>query len=130
MAEQDNETMKAAMRAYVERLNAGDLEGIMALYAEDATVEDPVGTGARQGTADIRAFYEMAIASGAKLTLTGAQSGSSSDYAAMPLIVDLAQPGMPKMRINVIETMRFNAAGKVVEMRAYWGNEDMTMVMD
>jgi steroid delta-isomerase len=84
----------------------------------------------RRGVAEIRAFYEMAIASGAKLTIVGPQSGSSSDYAAMPLIVDLAQPGMPKMRINVIETMRFNAAGQVVEMRAYWGNEDMTMVME
>ncbi len=125
----DNDAMKATMRTYVERLNAGDLEGVMALYADNATVEDPVGTDVRRGTVEIRAFYEMAIASGAKLTIVGVQSGSSSDYAAMPVVVDLAQPGMPKMRINVIETMRFDAAGKVVEMRAYWGNEDMTMVM-
>lgn len=126
----DNETMKAAMRTYVDRLNAGDLEAVMALYADDASVEDPVGTGARRGTAEIRAFYEMAIASGARLTMSGAQSGSSSDYAAMPVVVDLAQPGMPKMRINVIETMRFNDAGKVIEMRAYWGHEDMTLLME
>lgn len=125
-----SEEMKAVMRSYVERLNAGDLEGVLALYAADATVEDPVGADVRRGAADIRAFYEMAIASGAKLTIVGPQSGSSSDYAAMPLIVDLVQPGMPKMRIDVIETMRFDAAGKVVEMRAYWGNEDMTLSME
>ncbi|MBV2234643.1 MAG: nuclear transport factor 2 family protein [Sterolibacterium sp.] len=120
-----SDEMKALMREYVACLNAGDLEGIMALYAEDATVEDPVGTGTKQGTAEIRAFYEMAIASGAKLTIVGPQTGSSSDYAAMPVVVDLAQPGLPAMKINVIETMRFNEAGKVIEMRAYWGPEDM-----
>lgn len=125
-----NEEMKAVMRSYVERLNAGDLEGVLALYADDATVEDPVGADVRRGAAEIRAFYEIAIASGAKLTIVGPQSGSSSDYAAMPLIVDLAQPDLPKMRLNVIETMRFNAAGKVAEMRAYWGNEDMFMVTE
>jgi steroid delta-isomerase len=125
-----NEEMKAVMRSYVERLNAGDLEGVLALYADDATVEDPVGADVRRGAAEIRAFYEIAIASGAKLTIVGPQSGSSSDYAAMPLIVDLAQPDLPKMRLNVIETMRFNAAGKVAEMRAYWGNEDMSMVTE
>lgn len=125
-----NEEMKTVMRSYVERLNAGDLEGVLALYADDATVEDPVGADVRRGAAEIRAFYEIAIASGAKLTIVGPQSGSSSDYAAMPLIVDLAQPDLPKMRLNVIETMRFNAAGKVAEMRAYWGNEDMSMVTE
>lgn len=125
-----NEEMKTVMRSYVERLNAGDLEGVLALYADDATVEDPVGADVRRGAAEIRAFYEIAIASGAKLTIVGPQSGSSSDYAAMPLIVDLAQPELPKMRLNVIETMRFNAAGKVAEMRAYWGNEDMSMVTE
>ena len=81
-----NDEMKAAMRTYVERLNAGDLEGVLALYAADASVEDPVGTGERRGTAEIRAFYEIAIASGAQLTIVGAQSGSSSDYAAMPVV--------------------------------------------
>jgi steroid delta-isomerase len=125
-----NDQMKAAMQAYVERLNAGDLAGIMALYAADATVEDPVGADVRRGHEEIRAFYEMALASQSKLTIVGPQCGSTSDMAAMPLVVEVALPGAPKMRINVIETMRFNAAGQVVEMRAYWGNEDMTMSME
>ena len=38
------ETMEAAVHAYVRALNASDLDAIVALYAEDATVEDPVGT--------------------------------------------------------------------------------------
>lgn len=122
-----NEEMKATMRAYIERLNAGDLEGVLALFAPEATVEDPVGTGIHQGAEALRAFYGMALANNAKLHLTGPQVGSSSDFAAMPIKVEVAIPDTPKMQINVIETMRFNDAGQVVEMRAYWGQEDMSM---
>ena len=122
-----NEEMKATMRAYIERLNAGDLEGVLALFAPDATVEDPVGAGQHQGMEALRAFYGLALANNARLFLTGPQVGSSSDYAVMPLKVEVAIPDTPVMQINVIETMRFNEAGKVIEMRAYWGQEDMSM---
>ncbi len=122
-----NEEMKATMRAYIECLNAGDLEGVLALFAPDATVEDPVGTGPHQGMDALRAFYGLALANNARLHLTGPQVGSSSDYAVMPLKVEVAIPDTPVMQINVIETMRFNEAGKVIEMRAYWGQEDMSM---
>ena len=66
----------------------------------------------------------------AKLRIVGPQCGSSGSFAAMPLEVEVAPPGAPKMLIGAIETMRFNDAGKIVEMRAFWGNEDMTMSMD
>lgn len=120
-----SEEMKAAMRSYVERLNAADLEGVLALFADDATVEDPVGSGVHSGAEAVRAFYALAIASGAKLSIVGPQRGSTGDAAAMALDVLVAPPGAPTMKIGVIETMRFNAAGKVIEMRAYWGPEDM-----
>ncbi len=45
------ETMKAAMQAYIDAFNSGSADAVVALYAEDATVEDPVGSPgeARQG---------------------------------------------------------------------------------
>ncbi len=125
-----NDEMKAAMRAYVERINAGDLEGVMALYAGDATVEDPVGVGICRGTADIRTFYEQAFTRNVKLRIVGPQRGSAGAFAAMPLDVEVDLPGAPKMLVGVIETMRFNEAGKVVEMRAYWGSEDMSISVE
>ena len=41
------------------------------LFAEDATIEDPVGTPLKRGHAEILPFYETAMASGARLELTG-----------------------------------------------------------
>jgi len=119
--------MKAAMRRYAELLNAGDLEGVLALYADDGTLEDPVGSETRSGKAEIRAFYEQAIASGAQMRIIGAQRGSAGNAASMALEVEVGAPGAPKMLVGAIETMHFNAAGKVVAMRAYWGPEDMTL---
>lgn len=43
------EHMTAVVQRYVAALNAGDLDGIVALFADDATVEDPVGSEPRRG---------------------------------------------------------------------------------
>jgi steroid Delta-isomerase len=39
--------MKAAMQAYIDTYNRGNAEAVTALYTDDATVEDPVGTRLR-----------------------------------------------------------------------------------
>ncbi|MGH8457655.1 MAG: nuclear transport factor 2 family protein, partial [Stenotrophobium sp.] len=62
-------TMKAAMQAYIDLFNRSDADGIAALYADDATVEDPVGSPLKVGKAAITDFYRMAIKTGAKLAL-------------------------------------------------------------
>ena len=38
------DTMIDAVHAYIDRFNAQDADGIVALYADDAKVTDPVGT--------------------------------------------------------------------------------------
>ena len=45
---------------YPELVTKGDVDGIVELYADDATIEDPIGSDIRQGRAAIRAFYEAA----------------------------------------------------------------------
>ena len=55
-----NESKRAAMQAYIDTMNAGDLAGVVKLYAPDATVEDPVGSGKiLRGHAEIEAFYAI-----------------------------------------------------------------------
>lgn len=43
------EQIRAAVDTYVACLSSGDTEGIVALYAEDAAVEDPFGTPVHRG---------------------------------------------------------------------------------
>lgn len=120
----DNNTKRAAMQAYIDRMNAADLEGIVALYAEDATIEDPVGGGKLiSGKAAIREFYTGSLQTKAQLKLVSPIRTSHGDSAAMAFEVSLDWGG--PVTIRVIDVMSFNAQGEFTSMRAYWGPEDM-----
>lgn len=117
--------MKQTLQAYLDLFNRADAEGITALYAEDATVEDPVGGPVKRGRVAIAAFYRMAIKSKARLALAAPIRGSHGDEAAMAFDVELPMPS-GRAVIRVIDTMRFDAEGRIVAMRAYWGPGDMS----
>ncbi len=55
-------------RRFVERVNAGDVEGLVALYEPDAVMAFPPGNVAT-GSEAIRRALEAFVASGVKLTL-------------------------------------------------------------
>ena len=116
--------MDAVVHAYVAAFEAGSADQVAKLYAEDATVEDPIGSPIHKGRDAIRAFYAQSMKTGAKLTLDGPVR-IAGDYAVFPFSVHLAFDGK-QMRIDVIDTFKFNADGKVVEMRAFWGPTNMT----
>lgn len=117
------EQMAAAVHAYVDGFERGDLEAIVGLFADDATVEDPVGTPPKRGLAEIRAFYAGSLATGAKLELLG-DPRCAGDYVAFPFAVKLEWDGRRQI-IEVIDTFRFDEAGKITEMRAFFGPANM-----
>lgn len=124
--------MKQALQAYIDAFNRVDAEGIVALYADDATVEDPVGSPLKQGRKAIGEFYAYAIKSGAKLKLAAPIRGSHGNSAAMAFDVELNMPvqdnGVSKTAravIRVIDVFTFDAGGKFTSMRAFWGPDDL-----
>lgn len=119
----DPAKMEAAVHAYVAAFEAGSADQVAALYAEDATVEDPIGAPIHHGRDAVRAFYAESMKTGAKLKLEGPVR-VVGDYAVFPFSVNLDFDGGPK-RIDVIDTFRFNEANEVIEMRAYWGPTNM-----
>lgn len=113
----------AAVHGYVAAFAAGDADAAAALFAEDATVEDPIGTPILHGRAAIREFYVGSMATGAKLELQG-DPRCVADYVAFAFAVNLEWGGQRSV-IEVIDTFRLDDAGKIIEMRAYWGPENM-----
>lgn len=122
MATEDQ--MIAAVHGYVAAFDKGDAEAVVALFAADATVEDPVGTPLKSGHDEIRAFYAASMATGAKLVLQG-PIRLAQDYAAFAFQVRLTLDGKA-VSVDVIDTFRFNADGQVTEMRAFFGPSNMT----
>jgi steroid Delta-isomerase len=113
----------AAVHGYVAAFEKGDAAAAATLFAEDATVEDPLGTPIKRGHAEILEFYTSSMATGAKLELQG-DPRCAGDYVAFAFAVKLDWGGQTSV-IDVIDTFRLNDAGKVTEMRAYWGPENM-----
>jgi steroid delta-isomerase len=118
------EQMTAAVHAYVAAFDAGDPEMAVAIFAEDAVVEDPVGSAPRIGADAIRQFYTESMATGAKLHLDGPIRVAAA-HAAFAMQVRLHWDGTD-MAIDVIDTFAFNEDGKVTEMKAYFGPTNMT----
>ncbi|UVJ44633.1 nuclear transport factor 2 family protein [Pseudomonas sp. LS1212] len=118
--------VQATMARYVELVDAGDIDAIVALYAEDAVVEDPVGKPAMQGIAEIARFYREGLGvSNASAVLTGAVRATHNGCGAMPFRVDLVWGGQA-CSIHVIDVMEFDAAGKIRSMKAYWSEVNLT----
>lgn len=119
--------MKAAMQAYIDTFNQANLDALVDLYADDATVEDPVGSPLKTGKAAVKAFYQMSMKTGAKLRLSAPIRASHGNAAAMAFDVILNMP-QGEAEIHVIDVMTFNEAGQFTSMRAYWGKSDMEVL--
>jgi len=117
-----HEHMVAAVEAYVDAFARGDPEAVVALFADNATVEDPVGSPAHVGTDAIRKFYTESMKTGAKLQIIGPVR-TTSEFAAFAFEVHLEMGGAT-MRVDVIDTFRFRPDGKVAEMRAYFSQNN------
>ncbi|HCS28784.1 MAG TPA: steroid delta-isomerase [Spongiibacteraceae bacterium] len=115
----DNQDKIAAVHRYVEAFDRSDINIIKELYADDATVEDPVGTDIHHGIDAIVAFYEGSLKNDIKLQLSGDPRCAGSEVA-FPFQVNAGG-----MTIDVIDVFKFNDAGKVISMRAFWGPDNV-----
>lgn len=103
---------------YIAAFDTADIAIIREIYAQNATLEDPVGSPARVGIDAICEFYKDALEAGIKLTLTG-DCRCAGNAVAFPFTVE-----MPGMTIEVIDVFEFNTDGKITSMKAYWGPEN------
>ncbi len=112
----------AMVHKYVEAFEKQDMDIIREIYADDAIVEDPVGTDLHVGIEAVCTFYEGALNSGAKLALSG-EPRCSGNAVAFPF-----QVIMPGAVIDIIDVFEFNDNGKVNSMKAYWSGDNMKSV--
>ncbi|MGT2494693.1 nuclear transport factor 2 family protein [Cupriavidus basilensis] len=80
--------------------NAADAERVAALFADDATVEDPVGGPMIAGRESILAFYRHATSLGARLEVVAAPRGSHGNAAALRFAVEVRMPAWRRCRIE------------------------------
>ncbi len=118
----DANHIRQVYERYPQMVTSGDVDGIVALYAADATIEDPIGSDLHVGTAAIRAFYE---ASAGKVTMKKTGPARVAGHEAATPCVILMGPEGEQNALDVISTMAFDEAGKIKVMRAYWSFDAM-----
>lgn len=111
-----------AVDSYILFLNEKNLGGILSLYADNASVEDPVGSEILRGKASLRKFYSGATTIDLTLKRTGPVRVAGLE-AAFPFQL-LMEVGGTTMQTDIIDVFRFDTSGKIVEMRAFWGPEN------
>ncbi|MCV7301636.1 nuclear transport factor 2 family protein [Mycobacterium barrassiae] len=110
---------------YLELASQGRADDIAELYADDGTVEDPVGGEVHIGRQAIRGFYDSLPTNGASADVVTLRALGNEVAFYWALTIDL---GENKMRIDIISVMTFNEDGKIATMKAYWTPENITQL--
>jgi steroid delta-isomerase len=112
---------------------AKDREGWLALFADDAVVEDPVGpsmfdpdgTGQR-GKEAITAFYDTVISQSESLKFTIRQSIECGDEVATIGEIRITLPGNQVGTVQITNIYKVNAEGKLVSLRSFWEQDKLS----
>lgn len=118
----DANRIREVMQTYVEAMCADDVDTVISLYADEATVEDPVGGAVQSGLEGIRNFYAAAMPS-LQVEITGPVRVAGCE-CAVPMIAAVRTPDGPRY-IDVVDVMKFDDAGRIVSMRAFWNPAEM-----
>ena len=114
--------LRNAMQSYIKLMCDSDIDGILNLYAEDASAEDPVGGELQQGQEKLRAFY-AATAPRLQVEIAGPICVAGNE-CAMPMLAEFEMNDQ-KFYIDVIDVMKFDDNGKITSMRAFWSPAEM-----
>ena len=114
----NSDHIKKTIGRYIEFMNAADFDSIAELYAENATLEDPVGTELQHGREAIRKFYAGAVGN-VTLELTGSLRVAAGQVA-FPMLLRIGGT----QTLEVIDVMVFNDDGEIASMRAFWSPDD------
>jgi steroid Delta-isomerase len=113
------EDITKTVHRYLETLSQGRPDDIAALYAEDATVEDPVGGEVHIGRQAIRGFYTTIENVESKTEVVTLRALGNEAAFLWRLTIG-------GMTIEIISVMTFDEDGKIASMKAYWGPDNIT----
>lgn len=117
------ETIAATVRHYLELVAAGSIDAILELFAEDASVEDPVGSAPRVGAEAIRELFASLGSLERETELLSLRV--CGPEAAFHFVITF-DAGEGPMRLEPIDTMTFDRHGKITSVRSYFTAADIT----
>jgi steroid Delta-isomerase len=123
----DAATIRSTIEAYCAAFTAGDRDGYVGQFTDDAWIEDPVGSPRLLGHEAIGGFFDQSrsLAETIELRQTGpVRVAAAGGEAAFPM---QARPviGGDTYCVDIIDVMTFDDDGKITTMRAFWDPAEM-----
>jgi steroid Delta-isomerase len=119
------EAVAETVNRYLEFVAKGTTDDIVALYAADATIEDPVGSDLKRGHDAIREFYAAFQDVPKETELAELRAAGSEATFLWHLTLNT---GDNHTRITPISLMTFDEDAKITSMRAFWSPSDVQVV--
>ncbi len=116
------ERIREVIETYVDRVAHGTADEVLAMYADGATVEDPVGSELRTTRESIREFYaalEGLEQEGRVLTARIADGQAAFCFELG------TKAGDQTYTLAPIDVMTFDDDAKITSMRAFWSDTDV-----
>jgi steroid delta-isomerase len=114
-----------AVNRYLELVANGSADEVTALYAEDATIEDPIGSELRRGRSAIHEFYAAFESAQKQTELVSLRVGGNEAAFLWSLTIKAGDSGTA---IEPISVMRFDDDARITSMRAFWSPADVKPV--
>jgi ketosteroid isomerase-like protein len=118
---------RLASQRSIAAVQAKDRAAWLALFAEDAVVQDPVGTSfldetgdGHRGHAAIGAFFDSNIAPVEQIRFDLKDSFAAGDEVANVATIHMTLPGGATSRCEGVFVYRVRDDGKLVSLRAFW----------
>ncbi len=124
-ADDRTQAITDTVNRYIELVAKGTADDLVELYADDATVEDPVGGEVHIGRKAIHGFYSAMNGVQRDCELVSLRVAGPEAAFLFRLTVTA---GDHRMVIEPIDVMVFDDAGKISAMKAYWSAADVTQL--
>jgi steroid delta-isomerase len=115
----------ATVNRYLELLATGGADEITALYTDDATIEDPVGSDVRRGRGAVHEFYAAIENLSKEAELVTLRAAGNEVAFWWRLTVNA---GDSRTRLEPISVMTFDGDAKITSMRAFWSPADVAVL--
>ena len=125
----DPAAIAATVDNYLSYFSANDRAGYLSLFAEDAWVEDPVGSPRHEGTEAIGAFWDASHELAPEIELRMIKANVCGGEVAFHMEIR-PTVGDQQMLLSAIDVMTFDDDARITSLRAYFDPSEMRPVTD
>jgi steroid Delta-isomerase len=131
---------------YCARINDGDIDGLLSLFADDVRFEDPVGGSPVIGRKALRNHFTAAIAAGIDEQPGRPVAAQDGEHVAIPVEASMnylpfgrqlaaaglvdppSDPAAARLHFSLVSVIRIGGDRLINNVKVYWGRTDVSVV--